>query len=139
MRARGGVLGQRALQVADGLDLDGPEKILDEGLLGEPLQPGSELLLEAGEAQKLVRAVEGEDLPASRRRVEPVGELLYRACRFIGEHGPAAVGGSAPGKALQVLLGLKLDALQTVAFGLCLDDAGHLAVHVEEVVGVPGL
>ena len=80
--------------------------------------------------------MEGENGAAPRLGVEAVREARLDARALVEERERANVDGDVPRDAAAVLLGLDLDARERLAGLLRLDDAGELAVHVEEVVGI---
>ena len=147
------VLRQGLFQVRDGALLRGPEVGGVQGRHGpEPLAQVSRYqiggrrvgcLREAGaprfrDAKPLGQChgrMKGKDRAASRLRVQPVGELRFRAGALVQEGEGTLVGGKVVGQAGAVLLRLHFDATQGEALRLGFDDAHGLPVDVEEVVG----
>ena len=81
-----------------------------------------------------VGAVEGEDAPAARQRVEQIGEVGFDGGAFVQEGEGQTPGRKVVGQALGVLGRLRLDAGEGGSFGLRFDGADGFAVDVEEVV-----
>lgn len=82
--SRGGGGGERAFEIGDRLGLHPPEAgRVERRKLRET---GPKLVLaELGEADKLLGAVEGQDVAAARLGVEAAGELRDFASGFVGE------------------------------------------------------
>ena len=139
--------GQRLFQVVDGLDLGGPEAGFDQRRhgfeageksrrwLGGVMSGGSGGARIAQPLGQGVGLVESKDAAGARRGVEAVGEVGLDAGGFVEEGQGPAPGGKRGRQALGVLAGLDFDAGKGGAQLLGLDDAGGLAVEVEQVVG----
>lgn len=82
-----------------------------------------------------VGRVEGEDGAGAWFGVEAVGEVGLDTGGFVEEGQGPAPGRQRGRQALRVLAGLSLDAGQCGALLLGFDDAGGLAIEVEQVVG----
>jgi hypothetical protein len=79
--------------------------------------------------------VEGEDVPGARLGVERVGEVGFDARRFVEERQRAAPRRQRWRQTFGVLRRLHFYAAERRALLLRFDDAGGLAVDVEEVIG----
>ena len=82
-----------------------------------------------------LRSVKREHRSRSRLRIETIGETRFGAGRLYQEGQRTRPRRQAIGQAPRVLGGLHLDASERDARLLGLDDAGSLAVDVEQVVG----
>ena len=78
--------------------------------------------------------METEHRAAARLGIEAVRESRFHAGALIQKGQWSDIGGQVRGEALAVLLGLDFHADESHAFFLGFDDAGGLAVHIEEIV-----
>ena len=78
--------------------------------------------------------MEAEYRAAARLGIEAVRESRFDTGALIQKWQWPDMGGQVRGEALAVLLGLDLHANEGHAFFLGFDDAGCLAVHIEEII-----